>query len=132
MIRIDVQTINKKQVVDITGKIKALVQKASLQNGFCILFVLHTTACISTADLDPGTDQDMIDALGVIIPKLKFRHPHDPDHAPDHILSSIIGPSLILPVENKSLVLGTWQRVVLVELNGPKKREIVVNFLQNQ
>lgn len=131
MVHIDVQTGNKKQVVDITVKVEALVQKASLKNGFCILFILHTTACITTADLDPGTDLDMLDALDVIIPKLKFRHPHDPDHAPDHILSSIVGPSLVLPVENKSLVLGTWQRVVLIELNGPKKREIVVSFLQN-
>ncbi len=91
-----------------------------------MLFVKHTTACLTTADLDPGTDLDMLDAFEAIIPKLKYRHPHDPSHAPDHILSSIIGTSLALPIADGVLDLGTWQRVVMVELNGPREREVVL------
>ena len=94
------------------------------------MFVTHTTAALTTADLDPGTDQDYLDAFEKIIPQIDFIHPHDPFHAPDHILSTLIGTSLTLPVEKGQLVLGTWQRVVLIEFNGPKKREIIINLLQ--
>ena len=91
--------------------------------------VLHTTAALTTADLDPGTDLDMLDAFELLIPKLNFRHPHDPSHTPDHILSALIGTSITLLVENRKLVLGTWQRVVLVELDGPRTREVAIGFV---
>jgi secondary thiamine-phosphate synthase enzyme len=98
------------------------------QSGFCHLSVLHTTAALTTADLDPGTDLDMLDAFDAIIPKLRYRHPHDPEHVPDHILSALIGTSVSVPVDQSQLVLGTWQRVVLVELDGPRDREVVVSL----
>lgn len=100
-------------------------EKASL----CFLFIKHTTAALTTADLDPGTDLDMLDAFEVMIPKLVFRHPHNPAHVPDHIMSSLIGASVGIPVSDGNLVLGTWQRVVLVELDGPREREIVVTLI---
>ena len=68
----------------------------------------------------------MFDAFEAMVPKLRYRHPHDPSHVPDHILSALIGTSLSLPFENQKLILGTWQRVVLVELDGPRKRELVL------
>ena len=87
---------------------------------------MHTTAALTTADLDPGTDLDMLDAFEKMIPKLQYRHPHDPSHVPDHILSALIGNSLTLPVENQKLILGQWQKVVLIEFSGPRDRQIVV------
>ena len=53
-----------------------------------------------------------------MIPKLNYRHPHNPAHVPAHLASSIIGPSVSIPVENGELILGTWQRIILVELMG--------------
>ena len=125
--KISVTTTAKREVVDITEQINGILPGEGGQ-GLCHLFLLHTTAALTTADLDPGTDLDMLDAFEELIPKLKFRHPHDPSHTPDHILSSLIGPSLSVPVKNGKLVLGTWQRVVVVEFYGPRKREIVVTF----
>jgi secondary thiamine-phosphate synthase enzyme len=90
------------------------------------LFILHTTAALTTADLDPGTDLDMLDAFEAMIPKLRYRHPHNPEHVPDHILSALIGTSVALPFERGKLILGTWQRVVLIELDGPRERQLVV------
>lgn len=124
-----IQTQKKKQVVDITDEIEAELVKQNFRDGLCHAFVLHTTCAITTADLDPGTDEDMLDAFEAMIPKLKYRHPHNPAHVGDHIMSSIIGPSLTVPVENGKLILGEWQRVVLVELNGPREREVRVNLL---
>ena len=126
MHRITVKTRKKREVLDITKTIEALLQKSQSQaTGICNLFILHTAA-LTTADLDPGTDLDMLDAFEAMIPKLHYRHPHNPAHVPDHILSALVGTSVALPFENGELVLGTWQRIVLIELDGPRERELVV------
>jgi secondary thiamine-phosphate synthase enzyme len=130
MERLQIQTKKAKQIVDITDEVHRLLKKSGAKNGLCHLFVLHTTAALATADLDPGTDLDMLDAFEAIAPRLKYRHPHDPSHVTDHILSTLIGASLLAPVENGDFVLGTWQRIVLVEFSGPRKREVVVTFLK--
>ncbi len=123
-----VSTHRKRQILDITSQVEKHLPQAS---GICCLNVLHTTAALTTADLDPGTDLDMLDAFEAMMPKLHYRHPHNPEHVPDHILSSLIGTGLTLPVESGSLVLGTWQRVVLVELDGPRSRDLTLTFLRS-
>lgn len=121
-----IKTNKKDEIVDITDKVQRLIDEEEIENGVAAVFAKHTTCGLTTADLDPGTDKDFIDVLRNILPKLEYRHPHDPKHAPDHILSSIIGPSISIPIVDGKLSLGTWQRIVLVELNGPKQREIEV------
>jgi secondary thiamine-phosphate synthase enzyme len=126
--RITVKTRKKREVLDITDAVEALLRKNHSQaTGICNLFILHTTAALTTADLDPGTDLDMLDAFEAMIPKLRYRHPHNPAHVPDHILSALIGTSVALPFERGKIVLGTWQRIVLIELDGPRERELVVS-----
>lgn len=127
--KILIKTIREKEIIDITEKVERAVQDSGLKNGICNLFVAHTTAAITTADLDPGTDLDMIDAFNKLIPNLDFRHPHNPKHAPDHILASLIGVSVSVPVQDNALVLGTWQRIVLIEFATPREREVVVTFV---
>jgi secondary thiamine-phosphate synthase enzyme len=127
--RLSVSTHRKREIVDITEQVQGKLPEGS---GICCLNVLHTTAALTTADLDPGTDLDMLDAFEAMMPKLRYRHPHNPDHVPDHILSSLIGTALTLPVESGSLVLGTWQRVILVELDGPRQRELTMMFLESK
>lgn len=78
------------------------------------------------AGLDPGTDLHMLNAFEEVTPHLRCRHPHNPEHVPDHILSTLIGTGLSLPHEDGELVLGTWQRVILVELDGPRHRQVLV------
>lgn len=124
-------TSKPKEIIDITEKIQDEVRKSGMQHGLCMLFVKHTTAALTTADLDPGTDQDMLDAFDKIVPQLQYRHPHNPKHVPDHIMSSIIGPSVAVPVENGVLYMGTWQRIILVELDGPKERKVAFSFISS-
>ncbi|HEX9056891.1 MAG TPA: secondary thiamine-phosphate synthase enzyme YjbQ [Ktedonobacterales bacterium] len=123
---IKVPTRRKDQVVDITEAIQELVSQGEEASGVCVVFAAHTTCALTTADLDPGTDVDFLRALRGILPELTYRHPHDPEHAPDHILSSIIGASVSVPFANHQLALGTWQRIVLVELDGPRERTVHV------
>jgi secondary thiamine-phosphate synthase enzyme len=129
MHRLNIKTSKKRQVVDITERVEALLK---YEFGICHLLVLHTTAALTTADLDPGTDLDLLDAFEAMIPKLRYRHPHNPEHVPDHILSALIGTSVVLPFNARKLVLGTWQRVVLIELDGPREREIAVMITPQQ
>jgi secondary thiamine-phosphate synthase enzyme len=132
MNRLSIKTHKKREVLDITGVIEEQLGKNGSASGVCHLLVLHTTTALTTADLDPGTDLDMLDAFEVMIPKLRYRHPHNPAHVPDHILSALIGTSLSLPFDKKKLLLGTWQRVVLVELDGPRERELALSISAEQ
>jgi secondary thiamine-phosphate synthase enzyme len=118
-----VTTNHKRQVIDITDEVGRQLPDAS---GVATIFVQHTTAAVTTADLDPGTDEDFLEFLDKITPQANWRHPHNPAHAPDHLLASLIGPSVCVPYENGSLCLGTWQRIVLIELDGPRNREVSV------
>lgn len=128
MIRFNVSTHKKREVLDITDQVNEEIKKLEIKDGVCNLFLTHTTAALTTADLDPGTDQDYLDVFEKLIPKLDYKHPHDPPHMPDHILSTLIGTSLTLPVENGKLVLGTWQRVILLEFDGPRERHVVITL----
>ncbi len=128
MNRLQVTTQSKRAVIDITEQVQTALRRHERQSGVCHLLVLHTTAALTTADLDPGTDLDMLDAFEAMMPKLRYRHPHDPSHVPDHILSALVGTSVSLIVEEGTLLLGTWQRVVLIEFDGPRTREIAMAF----
>ena len=131
MHRLTIKTHKKREIVDVTEQLESLLcRQYGDRTGACQFSVLHTTAALTTADLDPGTDLDMLDAFEHLIPKLQYRHPHNPAHAPDHILSTMIGTSLTLMVDRGLLLLGTWQRVVLVELDGPRERELVMGFVE--
>jgi secondary thiamine-phosphate synthase enzyme len=128
MQRIILRTAKKREVLDITDVVEDQLGNSGNESGVCHLLVLHTTAALTTADLDPGTDLDMLDAFEAIVPKLRYRHPHNPGHVADHILSALIGTSVALPFQNGKLLLGTWQRVVLIELDGPRERELAVTI----
>lgn len=118
-----ISTEHKRQIVDITNQIAELVPKG---DGVLQIFIQHTTAALSLMDLDPGTDQDFLDFLASLVPQIDWRHPHDPAHAPDHLLASLVGSNLAVPYSHGQLRLGSWQRLVLVEFDGPRDRSIIV------
>ncbi len=125
---ITISTRKKDQIIDITDTVESHLHEANTESGICFVFAAHTTCALTTADLDPGTDLDLLDALRRLLPKMSYRHPHDPSHTPDHILSSLIGPSIAVPFANGQLLLGTWQRIILVELDGPRQRTVHISW----
>lgn len=129
MRRFSVKTADNKEVIDITDRIEDELRQAGVVEGLVNIFILHTTAAITTADLDPGTDKDMLDVFQRIIPPVPFRHAHDPEHTPDHIMSTMIGPGITVPLQDGRLLLGAWQRVILVELSGPRERTLVISWV---
>jgi secondary thiamine-phosphate synthase enzyme len=125
-VELNIRTDKEKQVIDITEQVQRLVKP---DDKAVMVFVAHTTCAVTTADLDPGTDLDLLDAVWQMIPKLNYRHPHNPEHVPAHLASSIIGPSVTVPVSGGRLTLGTWQRIILVELDGPRERKLIISSL---
>jgi secondary thiamine-phosphate synthase enzyme len=123
---IRISTGSLKEVVDLTDRLQSLIRKAKMQEGLCSLFVTHTTAALTTGEIGEGTEKDLLEVVEKLVPPIRFRHAHDPSHAWSHMASSILGPSLSIPVSYGKLVLGTWQSVMLVELDGPRERTIHV------
>src|SRR6266850_1862610 len=117
---ITVSTGRDKQVLDITERVQQVVSESGVKSGLCNVFVTHTTAGLTTGESTEGTDEDLMEVLERIIPNIKFRHHHNPSHAPDHMISSIVGAGVTIPIGSGKLQLGTWQRVLLVECNGPR------------
>lgn len=124
--RLTVPTTEEKQVVDITERVQSEV--AGVAEGLCLLSVGHTTVALATANMEPGTDLDMLDAFEAMMPRLQYRHPRNPERVTDHILSTAIGTSLPLSIEDGQLVIGRFQRVVLFEFDGPRERTVVVHI----
>lgn len=124
-----ISTARDKQIIDITSHIENFLSQAGVQDGLCNIFVTHTTAAITTGEAIEGTDEDLLETLERMIPDIRFRHAHDPSHAPDHMISSIIGPEVSVPIRGGRLVLGTWQRVLFVESNGPRTRKVIVTVI---
>ena len=124
-----VRTSQLKQVVDLTDRVEALIRKAQMREGLCSLFITHTTAALTTGEIGEGTELDLLEVVEQMIPKSRFRHAHDPSHAWSHMAASLLGPSLTIPVSAGQLVLGTWQSVLLVELDGPRERDVHVTLM---
>jgi len=121
-VTLSLKSASKRQVIDITE----LVNKELSGQGLVNLLLKHTTAALALADLDPGTDQDYLEAIKGMTPDGAWRHPHQPEHFPDHLWSTLIGQSLSLPFRDGRLDLGSWQSLVVIELAGPRLRQLVL------
>ncbi len=128
MINLTIKSSAKKEIIDITDEIQNIIREENASEGICKIFVLHTTCALTTGDLDPKTDKDYLTAIEKMFPKGNYFHPHNPEHVGDHIMSSIIGNSVSIPVEKGKLSLGTWQRIILIELNGPRERSLNISL----
>jgi secondary thiamine-phosphate synthase enzyme len=124
-----IETKRVKEAVDVTDRVNDTIVNARMQEGLCVLFVTHTTAALTTGEVGEGTDDDLLEIVEQIIPRIRFRHAHDPSHAWSHMASSLLGPSLAVPVSGGRLTLGTWQSVLLIELDGPRRRDIHMQLI---
>jgi secondary thiamine-phosphate synthase enzyme len=124
-----VSTHQRKQVIDLSADVTGVVRKAKVQEGLCSVFLTHTTAGLTTGEIGEHTEEDLLEVVEKMIPRINFQHLHNPSHAWSHMASSVIGTSLSIPVSGGELVLGTWQSVLLVELDGPKQRDVHVTVI---
>jgi len=127
--KISVKTREKTEFVDITDQVREALAENGFQNGFCFLYVPHTTAAITINEsADPAVADDILMILNQIIPWLAG-YGHMEGNSPAHIKSSVIGASEWVACENGQLVLGTWQGIFFCEFDGPRSRRVHLKFL---
>lgn len=122
-----IRSQRKYQMLDITGQVADVVRQANLPEAICSVYVTHATAAVVINENDdPNVCEDVLDALGKLIPEGVWRHDRVDNNAAAHIKSAILGPGETIPVRGGKLVLGTWQAIMLVELDGPRDRRVIV------
>lgn len=116
---------SRRRIVDLTEKVRRFC--AAHQDGLCNVFVPHATAGVAIIETGAGSDDDLVDTLETLLPRDdRYRHAHgSPGHGADHVLPALIAPSVTVPVQGGEPLLGTWQSVVLVDLNRDNPRRSV-------
>lgn len=129
MVSITVDSKTHEQVVDITPDVAALV--ASTPDGTCHLFTRHTTCALTVLTNEEGIADDLLTVLHGLVPQATAYAHDSADHVRAHVLSALVGPSLSVPVRGGRLGLGEFQRIVLVEFEGPRQRVVEVDLAQS-
>jgi secondary thiamine-phosphate synthase enzyme len=140
MRQIKVKTKKLREVINITPQVEKMLEKYPARDGMIHLYLRHTTAALTTAFIGEDVDLGMLGAFEMMLPHQaladmhagigmhNYEHTHHTSHLPAHVVASMLGPHLAIPVEDNKLKLGTFQSIALVELNGPLEREIIVDY----
>jgi secondary thiamine-phosphate synthase enzyme len=131
MQRINVQTRSRLEAVDITGQVQEAVRASGVASGLVQLHCPHTTASLVVNEAaDPDVARDILATWDKLVPQHgDFRHAEGNSQA--HVLSSLAGCGLTLPVEEGKAALGRWQGIFFVELDGPRRREVWITCLRS-
>lgn len=120
-----------RPVTDVTSELSSFCQ--AKDDGLLSVFAPHATAGLALMELGSGSEPDLVDLLGRLLPRDdRYRHRHgSPGHGADHLLPILVSPSLVIPVKGGRLMLGTWQSVVLVDLNQDNpSRSLRLSFVR--
>lgn len=124
-----VHTNKKYEVIDITQRITEAVKAAQINEGLCCVFIPHATAAVVVNENDDmQIGMDLLDSLDKLIPEGVWRHDQIDSNGAAHLKAAILGPSETIPIQNGRLALGTWQAIMLVELDGPRDRRVLVTI----
>jgi secondary thiamine-phosphate synthase enzyme len=128
-------TFNTKgdtDIIDITSRVDQKLKESGLTQGSVLVFVPGSTGALTTIEYEPGLVKDMQDALNRLIPReLEYAHNRmwGDGNGHSHIRASMLGPSLVVPFNDGSLMLGTWQQIVFLDLdNRSRSRKVIVRI----
>ena len=126
---LDIDTTDRR-LVDLTTEVENFC--AGRGDGLLSVFVPHATAGLAVVETGAGSEPDLLELLGRLLPRDdRYTHRHGaPGHGADHVLPALVSPSLVVPVGAGSPLLGTWQRIVLVDLNVDNpRRQVRCSFI---
>ena len=128
-IRLD--TERRKELVDITEMVASAISHSGIRNGMCLIHSMHSTSAIILNENESGLRTDILKKISEDYPAgMGWQHDRIDDNADGHLAGAFIGPSLTLPVKEGRPVLGTWQSVFFLELDGPRTgRRILVEIM---
>lgn len=126
---IQIRTTAHSCAVDITGNVAAKLNDISVSDGICLIYTPHTTAGLAINEgADPNVMDDVLKSLETMVP-WQGRYKHNEGNSAAHIKAILTGGSIQVIVDSGKLVLGTWEKVFLLEFDGPRTRKIFVQFL---
>jgi secondary thiamine-phosphate synthase enzyme len=129
MVTLEVRTDRREQLVDITDAVRGAVERLGLRDGGIMVYVPHTTAAVAVNEgYDPDVAGDVTGWMARAVPQdPAFRHAEG--NSDSHVKAILVGPSVLLPVNDGRLAIGRWQAVFFCEFDGPRSREAWVQAL---
>lgn len=123
-------TTKRRELVNITDKIAAVVGASRIQEGFCLVSAMHITAGIWVNDEESGLKHDLMEWLERLAPVGDYRHHQTgEDNADAHLKRTLVHHQVVLPVTKGALDLGPWEQVFYAEFDGRRKKRVVVKIL---
>jgi len=123
---IEIRSGARREMIDITRDVAAAVEGAG--DALCHVYVPHTTAAVVINEhADPDVARDLTAAYEAMVPQIRFAHAEGNSDA--HLMATLLGSSVTVPIEAGRLRLGTWQGIFFVELDGPRSRKVWVSLL---
>ena len=125
-----IPTRERFEIIDITEKVQKLVWEGKLKHGIVVVFTAHTTTGLLINEAEKGLLSDLKSKMKEIIPKgAGYSHDKIDPNAHSHLRASLLlNPEVVIPVDQGELQLGTWQRILFVELDGPRQRKVLVSM----
>lgn len=123
---LEVPTAGEIDVIDLTPRINEAI--AGTGDGLCVVFVKHTTAALTLAALEDGAGQDLRTALPMLAPQIDWQH-LPPENSTAHLISAIVGTSVTVPIHEGRLGVSSFQKLVLIEMQGPQPRTVEVKVV---
>ncbi len=131
MERIELRTKEGTELIDISREVNGIVSSKNIGSGICVVFTTHTTTGVTINENEAGLKSDIVRILGGLVPSGKgYLHDRIDHNASSHLRSVLLGPSVTIPIENGKLALGTWQSILFVECDGPRRREVLVKVIE--
>lgn len=132
LITLSIETSRQYEAINITDRIRDSLTKTGIVDGFASIFCPHTTAGIVINEPESGLLRDIEKLYSEIIPKGDYHHDRIDNNARSHLSSCLVSASVVLPVSQTKLALGTWQGVIFCEFDGPRKRKLELRVLGSE
>ncbi|HEU19993.1 MAG TPA: YjbQ family protein [Deltaproteobacteria bacterium] len=122
-------TTEETDILDITDSVADEIDRSGISEGLAVLFVPGSTASLTTIEYEQGVIMDLKDAIERIIPRtIRYRHDErwGDGNGYSHVRAALLGPSLVIPIMQGRITLGTWQQIILIDFdNRPRHRRII-------
>ena len=128
----ELNTLKAQECIEITDRVRDIVRESGVESGLCHVMVLHATAAVIVNENDdPNIGLDLLRSLDATVPLHDgWLHDRVDNNAAAHIKAATLGPSEIIPIRDRELVLGRWQGIMVIELDGPRNgRRVAITIL---
>ncbi|MFQ6125932.1 MAG: secondary thiamine-phosphate synthase enzyme YjbQ [Candidatus Heimdallarchaeota archaeon] len=125
---ISISTNQKINIVDITAKVEEQVKKSGVATGICSIITLHSTAAVILQEVE----HSLLEDLNMKLEEIFYQSPYRHRNAAAHLATSFLGQSVTLAIRNSLLRRGTWQQILLVELDGPRTRSVAIQIIKDE